>query len=70
VAFAGRWREEGPVRGGWRIPAGVLTAAFVFTARFHTVPVNDEIRGTRLPVKAAPTTVMADDGGVYDGVPF
>lgn len=57
------------MRGGWRPSAGVLTAAFVFTTRLRSVPVSCESGVTRLPVKIAPTTVMADDGGVCDVVP-
>lgn len=60
----------GPVRGGWRLPAGVPTAALVSTARLRSVPASYEVGGTRLPMKIAPTLAMADDGGVYDVVPF
>ena len=58
------------MRGGWRLPAGVPVAAFVFTARFYSDPVSCKIGVTRHPMKIAPTTVMADDGGVCDVVPF
>lgn len=70
VSLAGQRRAEGPVRGGWRLPAGVPVAAFVFTARFYSDPVSCKIGVTRHPMKIAPTTVMADDGGVCDVVPF
>ena len=46
------------------------TAASVFMVTLRTVPVSSGTGGTRLPVKTAPTTVMADDGGVCDVVPF
>ena len=58
------------MRGGWRLPAGVPTAAPVSTTRLRSVPASCEVGGTRLPVKIAPTPIMADDGGVYDVVPF
>ena len=35
----------GPVRGGWRLPAGVPTTALVFTAKLRSVLVSCEIMG-------------------------
>ena len=45
------------------------TAAFVFTARLHTVLVSCGIGGPRHPVKIAPTTVMADDAASVTSFP-
>ena len=58
------------MRGGWRLPAGVPTTALVSTTRLRSVPASCEVGGMRLSVKITSTSVMADDGGVYDVVPF
>ena len=58
------------MRGGCGLPTSMPKATLVSMVRLCLVPASCKVWGTRLQVKIALTSVMVDDGGIYDVVPF
>ena len=56
----------GPGWGSRRSSTGFPMTPYVYMARVCSDPVSSEIVVALLPVKIAPTLVMADDDGVSD----